>query len=216
MVIVVVQIFTNYFWIFFSVRNWFFHQHRTSIFNPEFSLLSFLEKLSEGTSLWDLSLSMKSFLYWKIFYFPLCKKYFSKIFRTKNSSHAMKTNFDRHLINYWRQIHYYLISFLTFPCSPHFLFLSSSKFLQPVKTFQRPRFFSNSNFEKLKTKKALSDLTCHCYCAGSWSTMPFAPLRLLSRYASHETSQARNQIFNENFSQKTNLTNWVFLFFSFA
>ena len=41
--------------------------------------------------------------------------------------------------------------------------------------------------------------------------MPFAPMRLLSRYASHETPQARNQFFNDNFSQKTNLTDWVFL-----
>ena len=39
-------IFHRLFLNFFSARNWFFQQHRTSIFNSEFPLLSFLEKLS--------------------------------------------------------------------------------------------------------------------------------------------------------------------------
>ena len=39
-------IFHKLFLNFLSARNWFFQQHGTSIFNPEFPLLSFLEKLS--------------------------------------------------------------------------------------------------------------------------------------------------------------------------
>ena len=124
----------------------------------------------------------------------------------------MKTNFHRHLINYWHQIHY-LISFLTFPWPPHFLFLYSSKFLQPRKTFQRPRFlfFFQFKFWKVKNEKGSLWLDLSLLLRRVVIDNAVRPTAtLVTVRLSRKLSSTKSIFLWKLFPIKTNLTNWGF------